>query len=212
MNLPDNVTDAQLKHLLEVVEQHRQGRCNELLQDAQSEARQHVKQAFGEARGRMHQEVLDLRERYRQQLTAVKAQQQTRIRKQQQQTDQALLATLWQPLHEALLRRWQQPDTRRIWIQQLVRQATATLVSTDWEIEHPVSWPEQERTVLESQLNKKDSNLVVSFSACESFQTGLRINTEGACIDGTMEGLLRDKSRIEARLLAGIHEHRRAGD
>ena len=212
MNLPENIADAQLKHLLAVVDRRREDRCNELLQEAHDNAQQVIKHAFSEARSRMHQEILDLREHYRQQIASAEAHQQTNIRQQRQHIDQELLAALWQPLHDVLLRRWQQTEPRRIWIRELVKLAAATLVSPSWTIEHSTDWPVQERTALETQLSQEFKNLVVSFSAMESIQAGLRISADGASVDGTVEGLLGERSRIEALLLAGVYWYRRSGD
>ena len=209
MNLQENITDAQLRYLLGIVDRHREDRCNELLQDARASAHQAIKQAFSEVRSRMHQEVLDLREHRRQQIASAEAHQKTKIRQQRQHIDQELLAALWQPLHEALLRRWQQAEPRRTWIRELIKQAAATLVSKSWTIEHSADWPVQERTALEAQLSQDITDLVVSFSVLESIQAGLRISAGGASVDGTLEGLLRERSLIEASLLAGVYRYRR---
>jgi hypothetical protein len=42
MNAPESVTDAQLRHLLDVVDRHREERCQELLEQARGEAVQLV--------------------------------------------------------------------------------------------------------------------------------------------------------------------------
>jgi hypothetical protein len=209
---PENSADTRIRHLLQVVERHREQRCNELLEQARSQARQVLRQAHTEARARVHQDILEVREQYRQKISFAQARQLTRARQRRQKADRELLMTIMEPLRVALLRRWRRYETRQLWIRALVQQASVTLVSTHWSIEHPADWPLQERTALEVQLNREVQS-ALRFEAHPSIPAGLRICAGGACVDGTVEGLLRDRTRIEALLLASINARRQdAGD
>jgi hypothetical protein len=210
MSAPENSADTRIRHLLQVVERHREERCNALLEQAQSQARQVLKQAHGEARTRVHADILEVREQYRQKISSAQARELTRARQRRQKADRELLMTILEPLHVALLRRWRRYETRQQWIRALVQQASATLVSTHWCIEHPADWPLQERTALEVQLNREVQS-ALRFEAQASIPAGLRIGAGGAYVDGTVEGLLRDRTRIEALLLASVNAHRDAG-
>jgi F0F1-type ATP synthase membrane subunit b/b' len=197
----EDTVEAQMRQLLQVVARHRDERCNELLGQARREAEQVIRQAHAESRARMHQSIGSIKEEQRQRLVAAEAQHQTRRRRRRQSVDMELLVMAWQPLRKALLARWSQEMARRQWIDGLVRQACAILVSPDWQIEHPRDWPEQERVVLQERL----AGLLgrhPEFVPREEISAGMSICANGTCVDATLEGLLRDQSRIESLLLA----------
>ena len=207
MSQPENIVSAQLQHLLTQLDAHRQARCEELLAQARNEARQEIGHAYQKARTRVHQAVTNIRERTRQQLVSAAAKQQTRERQLRQQEDQALLQRAWQPLQELLLQRWQDPATRQLWIEQLLEQAARVLVDTTWKIRHPPDWPGDERKAVEGRLVKLHGYSPV-FSAQPSIRAGLLIVADQTRVDGTMDGLLHDRSRVEALLLARLNECR----
>jgi vacuolar-type H+-ATPase subunit H len=204
---PTRIVSAQLQHLLDVVERNRDERCNALLDEARAQARQLTRRAHREARARLRSMVLAAREQARQQLASAKAQQHTRLRLQRHRADKELLARAWQPLARRMQQRWQQAGSRRLWINNLLDQASAMLIDRHWRIEHPVDWPEQERTELEAQLGRELGN-PPAFAARAEIAAGLRICAGAACIDGTLEGLLRARTRIEALMLATLNECR----
>jgi len=197
----DDAVEAQMRQLLQVVARHRDERCNELLGQARREASQVIRQAHAEARARMHESVQGIREERRSRLAAAEAQLQTRRRRRREAADLWLLAAAWQPLRKALQGRWSQVTARRHWIDFLVLRARTLLVATDWQIEHPLDWPAQERASLEERLNGQLGRLP-EFIPREQISAGLRICADGTCVDGTLDGLLRDQARIESLLLA----------
>ncbi len=207
MNLPENIVSAQLQHLLAKLDAHRQARCEELLAQARHEAQREIGHAYQKARARVHRAVINTREKTRLQLVSAAAQQQTHQRQLRQQEDQALLERAWQPLRELLLTRWQDPASRQQWIDQLLEQAARVLVDTNWKIKHPPDWPAAERGKVESRLVKLHGYAPV-FSAQPSIHAGLLITAEQTRVDGTLDGLLHDRSRIEALLLARLNECR----
>jgi len=197
----DDAVEAQMRQLLQVVARHRDERCNELLGQAQREASQVIRQAHAEARARMHQSIRGIREMRRTRLAATEAKLQTRRRRRREGADLWLLAAAWQPLRKALQARWAQQTARRQWIDLLVQRAGTLLIATDWQIEHPLDWPAQERASLEAQLDGQLGRLP-EFIPREQISAGLRISADGTSVDGTLEGLLRDQTRIESLLLA----------
>jgi F0F1-type ATP synthase membrane subunit b/b' len=197
----DDAVEAQMQQLLQVVARHRDERCNELLGQARHEASQVIRQALAEARARLHESVQGIREERRSRLAAAEAKLQTRRRRRREGADLWLLAAAWQPLRKALQARWSQETARRQWIDSLVQRAGTLLVATDWQIEHPLDWPAQERASLEERLDGQLGRLP-EFIPREKISAGLRICADGTCVDGTLEGLLRDQTRIESLLLA----------
>jgi hypothetical protein len=203
------IVAAQLQHLLAVVEQRRRERCREVLEQAREQARQLISQAYRDERQRMHRELNELRHKLRQQMVSLAAQRQTRKRQRRQQADEELLARSWQSLAEALLQCWGDASMRQRWVEDVVEQAAAVFVDPHWVIEHPSDWPAQERSALQRVLAKRLTK-APRFEDRSGLTAGLRIVAGGACVDGSVEGLLRERSAIEAELLAKINE-RRAG-
>lgn len=201
------VVGAQLKHLLAVVEQRRSERCRAVLDKAHEQALQVVKQTYRDERQRMHRELGEIRQKRRQQMVSVVARRQTRKRQHRQQADEALLTTTWQDLREALLHRWRDPMMRRRWVEDLVNQAASVLLDRHWVVEHPVDWPAQERSALQRRLEKQLAH-TPHFEIKSTIAAGLCICAGGACVDGSADGLLRERLDIEAVLLARINEHR----
>ena len=202
------VVDAQLKHLLAVVEKRRSEQCQKVLDKAQEQGRQLIKQAYRDARQRMHRELDELRQKRRQQLVSMVAQRQTRKRQRRQRADEELLTKTWVELREALLRRWRDSAMRRRWVDALVAQAASVLVDSHWLIEHPLDWPAEERSALQLRLQKRIGH-TPHFEVKSTISGGLRICSGGACVDGSVDGLLRERLAIEAVLLARIHQTRR---
>ncbi|MGD2112066.1 MAG: V-type ATP synthase subunit E family protein [Gammaproteobacteria bacterium] len=201
------MADAQLQHLLALVERDREARCREVTGTAEQQARAIVRQAHRDARAHAHQDLEALREQIRQRVISAQAQEQTRLRQLRQQADQAFLDAAWQPLQEALQRHWQEPAHRQQWIAQLVEAAAARLIGSDWLIEHPPDWPADERVALKARVSGE--------FACHprlqeqpGLRAGLRISADEACVDGSIDGLLRRRTRIEALLLAEIARQR----
>ena len=211
MSEPGPRVGEQLKHLLAVVEQHRGERCREVLDQAHEQAGQLLKRGYRHERQRMHEKLDEARQQLRRQMVSLAARRQTSKRQQRQQADEALLMTCWQSLPEALLNRWQQVALRQQWIDDLVDQAAAALVDTRWLIEHPLAWPAEECAALRLRLEKRLGE-APHFEPCASIVAGLRICTDGACVDGSVDGLMRARPAIEALLLARINAQRGSGD
>lgn len=206
MSSPKSIIDAQVQHLLNVVEKQRAERCKEILDQAQNDAHAIIDKAHKDARRRMHDDNLETREKANQQLASTEAQLQTRKRLARQQSDEELLQSSWGLLKESLERQWQQPGTRKQWVENLIDQALATLVSPHWRIEHPADWAEEERIALQMHLLEQLDH-APELQPDADISAGLRLCTEDTCVDGTANGLLHKRSHIEALMLAAIHKH-----
>ena len=207
MSAANTKVDTQLQHLLEVVDRRREEHCARVAEEAQAQARQIVKQAWRESRSRAHEDLLELRAQIRQQLASADARRQTRQRQQRQQLEQELISTCWPLLHDALQRLWDDRETRKRWVKDLILQASNTLLNAHWSIEHPANWPGQECNDLKAKLSN-EFDCFPTFEAQTAITAGLRITAGGACVDGTSSGLLQGRTRIEAMLLARIHTQR----
>lgn len=208
MNAPDSIVDTQLQHLLDVVEKHRNEECTKLINQARAQARNTIKKSYAEARQRVHEDIANTREYTRKQLASTEAHYQTQLRLTRQELNQKLLATTWVSIYEAMIRRWQNPETRLEWIGDCIRQASNTLIEKNWVIECPIDWSDTDCIGIRKHIIEEKGDQVV-FQTEPSIYAGLRITAGNACIDGTVEGLLRQRTRIEELLLEAINRHRR---
>jgi vacuolar-type H+-ATPase subunit E/Vma4 len=206
VNDPKSIIDAQVQHLLNVVEDHRAARYEEIHDQAQNDAHAIISKAHKDARRIMHDDNVETREKANRQLASTEAQIQTQKRLARQQTDEELLQAGWKLLKESLERQWQQPDTRKQWVDNLISQALATLVSPHWRIEHPADWEEEELIALQMQLHEQLDH-APELEPVADINAGLRLCAEGTCVDGTADGLMHERTRIEGLILAAIHQH-----
>jgi hypothetical protein len=201
MSHSGDLLDRNIQHLLDVVAKHRDEQCQALRDAAEAEVKTLLRTAWHEARERLHQDNAETRLMVAQQLASHEAQQQTRLRRQRQARDERLLATARVALQAALLQRWQQPQFRQQWGEALVDAAAATLDGKEWTVEHPADWPVSESEELLASI-KSRCGKVPRLQANAGIEGGLRICAGSTCMDATIDGLLRDRERIDAELLA----------
>jgi hypothetical protein len=196
-----SVLDNKVRHLLDVVTQHRDEKCAAIRANAEVEARALLRTAWREARQRMHGENAETRRRVERALASHEAQQQTRARQQRQADNGVLLVAARAALQAALLQRWQQPASRQQWCEVLVNAAVTTLDGKDWTVEHPADWPMSEHDDLLQHITSVCGK-TPRLQAKADINAGLRICAGGTCMDATIDGLLHDRERIDAELLA----------
>ena len=206
MSSENTIVGAQLQHLLEVVDRRRDEHCEDLTNEAEAQARQIVRKAFHAALVDAHEDLAELREQIRKQRAYADAQLHTRQRQQRQQIEQKMITAGWQQMHDALQQLWDDEQTRKRWVNDLVLKASGTLIDAHWSIEHPSDWPGQECLDLKARLSN-DYECFPTFEPQAAITAGLRISAGGACVDGSSSGLLQGRNRIEAMLLAGIREY-----
>ncbi|PKM45877.1 MAG: hypothetical protein CVV05_06380 [Gammaproteobacteria bacterium HGW-Gammaproteobacteria-1] len=199
-----SVLDAQVETLLELVERHRSERCTQLLEQAQERRHTLLAQTYGEARTRMHEAIVTERRRGNEKLDATRAQLQTRARQQQHRTALLLLQQGWELLGQSVLQRWKTAAQRRLWVCNLLHQALQRLPRCAWVIEHPPGWDSAECSE-QLEVIRRHCGVEPQLRTDDQLHAGLRVCADGACLDGTLEGLLADRDAIEAQLLAQLH-------
>jgi hypothetical protein len=205
MSEPKSIVDAQVKHLLKIVDRNRAESCAAIQARASEQASVVIKRAHRQARRKMHEQNARTRENLRRQVISTEARLQTRMRLIRQQNDKALLDAGWAPLKKALTGYWQDAGTRKQWIENLVSLAREKFVSMEWIFEHSPGWDEQEKKELQATVVDITGH-TPGFRADDGISAGLRVCATGACIDATVEGLLRNSTRIESLMLTAIHE------
>ncbi|MBK1719617.1 hypothetical protein [Thiocystis violacea] len=187
--------------LLKLVSDYQEGECQTLLEAARAEAGRLLSLAYRQARARLHARVVAERANARERVHAVRAERETRARAGVERANARLLELAWPWLREALVARWREPESRRHWIRFARLQAERSLPPGVWTIRHPPDWASSERMELASRLTG-ETGRPPRFLADGALRAGLVIEVAGASLDISLDGLLRDRPRLEARLLA----------
>lgn len=205
MNDDGAASAGRVQQLLEVVEQQRERRCAEIMQQAHDEAQQQLQQARHKARTRLRREIEHARQQFSQQLLLQQASHAARQRLARFRGDRAMLDDAWKLLRAALELRWQDTAARRLWVETLTDQARVRLVQTRWLIEYPPDWPEAERQASARRLQELLGE-TPEFAVDDALRAGIRVRAGETVVDGSCAGLLRDRVHIEALLLAALRE------
>lgn len=204
MSEAQSIVEVQVGELLKLVENYREKNCNLIRERARTQAAEIVTQARHDARVNMRSAIKQERAGAQEKIASTRAHLLTKRRQNQQQTDKLLVEQGWKKLNETLMRRWQDTDQRYCWIQSLVLRGLALLPAGRWRVEHPPGWNTSEILSLDDTITALPPNQSPTFVDDASIGAGLRIEVDGACLDGTMQGLLSNRASIEAQLLAEI--------
>ena len=134
-------------------------------------------------------------------MAAARAKQHTLMMQQSHSAASSFLEQCWQTLQPGLQARWQQPEYRRQWLAKILATATAVLPAGDWLIEHPADFSTEEQQQLLEQAQKQ-AGAKPDISSAPDLTAGIRISADGATVDGSLRGLLSDRTELEALLLA----------
>jgi len=198
---------ARQQALLDLVEADRTLRCNTILGEARAGTAATLAAAHAEARARMRSTFAQERTRGAASVAAAHARLQTHRRLHDQRRAAALLAAGWRKLPEALGARWQQPESRRTWVESVIAAARAALPKAAWRIVHAPGWLDAERARLGASLTA-ELGASPQFVADATIQAGLKVAAGGIAIDATLDGLLADRDEIGAGLLRHLERPR----
>jgi hypothetical protein len=193
--------------LLELIENDRARQCGQILGEAHGRATATRGEAHVQARARMHQAFAELRQHRHERIAAAQARLATHRRLHEQQRTMALLQLAWQQLPDALHSLWRQGAAREAWVAQVLTSAQSRLPRGAWRIVHAPDWPAAERDAVAQRL-LAESGIAPRFEADAAIDAGLKIVSDGNVIDGTRDGLLADRSELEARLLRQLESPR----
>jgi vacuolar-type H+-ATPase subunit E/Vma4 len=204
MKTPQSIVEAQVDHLLKVVEKYQKEHCEIILERAGGQAKKIIEGAYSNVHERTRRSVEEVRSQSLQALKMAEASLQTQIRLARHKLDEAFLEQAWLKLRDALFLRWNDKRMRNQWINEIIRQANVSLVSREWTLECPDTLTDEECNTLKGQLDSLNLD-AVNMKTGEGINAGLRICAGGACIDGSVDGLLRQRERIEEMFLASIY-------
>jgi hypothetical protein len=185
--------------LLDLVEADRRTKCAAIEDDARARRAALLGEAHAAARELMRAAFAEERERMNALIAAAQAMLATKRRLADQRRATALLAAGWERLPAALVDAWRNPASRRAWVAGIAAQASAHLPPGHWKVDHAPDWPADERGALVESL--KASGAVPQLVADPGMRAGLRIAAFGNVLDGSLAGLVADRTEIGAMLL-----------
>lgn len=191
----------QAQALLDLVEADRTRQSAQILDAARQQAAALRAQAQAEARARMRQAYAEQRRLSRDRLAAAQARLATQRRLFEQQRSAALLRLAWEQLPGELHARWREPATRAAWVARVLAAARAHLPAAAWRVLHAPDWPPAEQQALAQQVRDAGSAAAPLFEPDARISAGLKVLAGGNVIDGTLDGLMAERTALEARLL-----------
>lgn len=204
MKSPESIVDAQISHLLGVVSRYEKERCQAILEQANNQASKIVKEAYQLSHRRTTRSLEEIRAQSFQDLKMAEAGLQTEARLTRHKLDEAFLSKAWEKLREALCMRWKDAELRKNWVVEIIDKASLALIAREWIVEHSTSLSADDVSFIQSCLDGKELD-AIEFNPRAEIDAGVRICAGGACIDGTIEGLLTQRDRIEEIFLASIY-------
>lgn len=189
--------------LLRLVSDYEAAECRAILETARADVARALSLAHRQARARLHERVMSERSNARARIQAIRAERETRRRASVEQANARLLEVAGPRLRRTLEARWQNPETRRHWIWFALAQAARSLPAAVWTIRHPPDWDARERAEVEARISAASGH-VPRWLADDRLRAGLTIESRGALLEASLDGLLGDRSRLDARLLALI--------
>ena len=200
-----------VEHLLGIVVENREKRCAEVRNNALQQAGEIIRQAYTKSRARMHRHINALREKQRQRVSSAIARNQTLLRQQHQKADRAIIDMAWPMLRKAMQALWNDTASRQNWLDAVMASAADRLLQQDIRIEHSLNMSEQELSRMKQQWFNSNGN-EPDLQGCEDIDAGIRIIAQGTVIDATLDGLLKQRTSIEALLIARVKQGGVAGE
>lgn len=198
---PDVQTSTEA--LRRLIRESAEAQCREIEQQTRTEARDLLRRARREACERVHQTIEHERRQHTQRLDHERAALESHDRQQLLETTRRTLSRAWQELEGMLAALWQAHECRSEWIRSLFEQALERLPPGHWRIEYPLPFPEEIDADWQRRL-REYSGQEPEWIARAGISAGLRIRVGGVHLDATLDGLLADRTQLEARLLDHI--------
>jgi hypothetical protein len=194
---PASVLDAQVDAMSQRVNQDRDQRCTQLYDDVMGQVQVILRTARREARASVSDAVSRERKQAEQSLRQAQAKARLEERERDQQQARTMLEEMWAAIASALESRWGDPLCRKAWVKAAIRQGRILLGERVWHIEYGTGWSPDALNEL-NRLAPHETQL-----ACDlGIRAGIRIKTEGACLDATVAGLLASRPQVESEFLA----------
>ena len=195
--------DLQVYSLLARMHAARDGHCRQLRDAAEVQAQEVVADARRRARLRVKEAVLEKRRQVEEHCKRARVEMETRGRAERFADLGRRLEAGLSALPAALSVRWADAGARRRWCRHVLEGAAATLRTGRWVVTVAPGLGPDEREALETEAAAAAGE-AVEFREDATLEAGLRIVHGGAIYDGTVAGLMADRNRVQAALLAEL--------
>jgi vacuolar-type H+-ATPase subunit H len=179
----------------------RERHCAKALGEARTQAKQIVRPAFQEARLRVRNVLTEERGLLQKRIQAAQARLRAARLQRRDRDQERLLRLACEQLVQTLTDRWRDPPSRRQWVAALLEDGIDRLPPEGWRIRHPEGWNGEELEAARAYLEGRGVRSP-AFTRDGDLRAGLCIHLDGVVLDGSVAGLVSDRRRIEARLLA----------
>ena len=203
MNENSLIPTLQYEALAREVARQFDAECGAVIAAAQRDALTIVAQARAAARRRVHQAIVELRQEGANRLATAAAQCDTERRARIQRLAAQAVRDAEPLLEETLNARWRSADSRKQWSAAIARLCVLRLRPGCWRVVHPAGWSESEQREFVEMIGARDGG-DIGFKADDAVKAGLRIEADGAVLDGTPPGLLADRRFVAAQILDEI--------
>jgi len=201
----------QMRRMLEQIETRRDEHCQKVLEDADGQAQAIIQEAFAKGRQRVHDVVHNERQRVQRRCREAEAQRQTARREHAHRVARALLDRTRERLIDRLRELWQDGGQRRFWLDRALETAVQRFPRQPWTATHGPDLEVTDREHIENTV-AEHTGQAVTLQADPAITAGVRLAAGQVILDATLEGLTRDRARLEARLLALIEEQKQPAD
>lgn len=190
---------AQAETMIQRIQAKQSQTCHTLVEGAKQQAKEIINKSYQE----VMQEVKQVIAEERVYITHYSQMQNAKLWTVEQQVhyqqEQAFIEKALHLIQMKLSDFWQ--NKRNIWLDKILQQALKILFGKSWLIEHTEDFTETEQLYMISQINKVISEPLIEFKVNTQISAGIIIQQEYIILDGSLEGLLKDKNQITANLL-----------
>lgn len=204
----ESIIDFQVRAMLEGIEKDLDARREEMRIEARKQARALLKNVRRQCRSRVAQAVAEERAHRDHSLQKANAALASRVRRRQQALDRSQLGQGYQKLRQALVARWSDRDARSDWACTLIKDASALLSNSTWQIEYPAKLPAQEAQRLFDDVGGGPD---IELIPADDLEAGFRLRHDDARLDMSVDGLLAQVDEMAGELLAEIHRQQAEG-
>jgi hypothetical protein len=209
MKEPTSILEAQVGTLLEYLRRYEVQQIERLLERSYGVAAELIRNAHRRAREHMHRRIEQERRRLREAEETANARLAAKKRVAGYAALNASIQAAWERLPKALQGRWARPEDRRAWCDAILRQACRSLQGPQILVEYPAGWAKAEQRRFLAEIRRHFGRQAET-RADAALEAGLRVCAGDACLDGSIAGLLAQRSRIEAQFVAELLQSRSA--
>lgn len=203
MSAQPTILEMQARTLREFVIREQQRQSAEVLAQAHQDVVRILRDARRTARTRMREAIAHERARTAEAIAKARATQQTELRKRRLTRLKSKLDRAWSSLPRALEQRWQRDEQRIEWCVSTLALARDHLLGSSWQIYAAPGLRDDERQRIANHPSL-DSRIEILIENNDKLRAGLVVTAPGAILDASIDGLLRDRPRIEALLVASL--------